>query len=366
MIFKLSTLLFKNICISMREVINYITRRYNVKIYDNNILNSENLFINITDELVNFINQCKFSYVIWQNLEEVKKIDLIYNKNVINFCVNKEVHNFLKSKNIENSYIDNTDDFTIYNYRSNFCSKKNISLLISGFTRTFCKTYKSLLEFINNNDEYNFDLYLLIHTKQDNGKNKKIKSNFYRDIRYLDHFNVKFVIYKKYGEIDSANMNYWGQFYFVNYLYNSYCKYIDLNKISYDLIIRSRYDITINNYKIKPVNFYKKKIVVPKRYFWGYSKELNLIKPIIWDNLSNDKINKLVEESYIINDKFAIGTPKLMDKYLSYGSNQREVSDFVLRNYKISSTEGNLAYYLKNNNIDFFIDWSLNCSLCRC
>jgi len=155
-----------------------------------------------------------------------------------------------------------------------------------------------------------------------------------------------------------------GQFYFLSQLYDHFLNYIKENNISYDLIMRTRYDIKLGNYIINPISYYKTRMIVPKRFFHGFNNKLTVRIVPNWKD-PYKKIRELIDESYIINDKMAISTPELMDVYLTHGKRHQEINKFIKKNYNIGSTEGCLAYDLKNKNIYFTFNGKLGCSLVR-
>ena len=333
------------------------------------------LFIEINDTIIDIINSHNNEiYILWKenviNIYKIKKYKESIKNNVKHLCYSILVSKILKSLNIKHEYYRYDGYNLICHKYSNFfiIKKSKIALLLSGYTRTFYLVYKNLIKFINNNKNYVFDIYLLVHSgnSEIGGKYKGKNNNFIKNLKLLNNFNIKMLIFKNnYDDIDSKIMRgFTGQFFFLNQLYEYYLNYINYHNISYDLVMRTRYDIKLTNYIIKKPSYYKSKIIVPKGYFHGFNNKLtNRIIPDYKDKYS--KIRNFIDNNYIINDKMAISTPKLMHTYLTHGKRVSQIAKYLKDNYSIASTEGYLAYDLKKHNIYFTFDDRLGCSLVR-
>lgn len=345
-----------------------------IKDYINDIYiinNKSIIFYEINKTNINIINKNNtydYIYILWTDIIDINNyLEYITNKGVQHLCSNYNISDLLKKKLIKHElFIYNNYDIICYKYNYDLIKKPKIALLISGYTRTFYRTYKNLLEFIERNNQYIFELYLLVHSGENEiGKYKGKNNEFIKNIKLFSNFNVKLLIIKKnYNDEDNKFMNGFGQFYFLTQLYNNYLEYIKKNNISYNLIMRSRYDIKLGNYIIKNQEYYNSQIIVPKGYFHGFN--INITTRVVpnWKD-PYKKIREFIDANYIINDKMAISIPKLMDIYLTHGQRHKEISKFLKENYKIGSTEGYLAYDLKKTNIYFTFDGRLGCSIVR-
>ena len=199
------------------------------------------------------------------------------------------------------------------------------------------------------------------------GKYNEKKNNYIKNIQILKkNFNIKMLIIKEnYSENEiKINYKFFGQFYFLSELYKYFLDYTKDNNISYDLIMRTRYDINLSPYKIKNIKYYENKIIVPKGYFHGFNK--NFTSRVVPNyKRSIREVKNFIDNNIIINDKMAIGSINLMKIYLTHGRRVISISKFLRESYNIGSTEGYLAYDLKTNNIYFTFDNNLGCSIIR-
>ena len=233
-----------------------------------------------------------------------------------------------------------------------------IAVLIAGYIRTFDRTYLNLLEFIKLNDKHEFDFYFL--TLIDNnevGKRKDINL-FNEKIKITSNIpNLKLLIKSEKG-------NQWSNIY---KLFCEFNKFKDSNKLYYDLMIKSRFDNNINKYKLKDKSFYERNIVVPKYYFYGMSNNLKCRQSIsntFW-KISPKDAEDIYRNNYIINDRFAIGICKDMFIYFETGKYFKEIMIKMINVNNQCSTEGILAYHLKNNNVNYKHDSNLITSIIR-
>lgn len=223
-----------------------------------------------------------------------------------------------------------------------------IAVLISGYLRTFNKTYQNLLDFINLNSDHTFNFYFLIINDESN------------DLSILDKFNKKLCIIKSELEVSTQFLN-------LKILYDDFIKYNDEHKLKYDLLIRTRYDNFIEEYKLKDITFYEDNIIVPKYFFYGMTNDLksNLsINNRFWSK-NNLKAIKMYDENYLINDRFAIGTPQNMHFYFTLNDSFNNILSKFKNINGFSSTEGILSYHLKTNSIKYKHDDELFTQLIR-
>ena len=124
-----------------------------------------------------------------------------------------------------------------------------VAILISGHLRTFTKTKKNLLEFISHNKDIYFDLFL--HINDEPGS-----FNLIDVTNGLD--NIQSIIV---GDIKKTQ--------FQN-LYNLFVKNEEQLK-KYDILIRTRFDNEIKPiFKIKDIDYYRNKIIIPIHRKFGY------------------------------------------------------------------------------------------------
>lgn len=233
-----------------------------------------------------------------------------------------------------------------------------IAVLIAGYIRTFDKTYLNLLEFINLNNEHEFDFYFLVLTDENEVGKRKDINLFDEKVKIINNIpNLKLLIKSEKGDQ-------WGNIY---KLFCEFKKFKDSNKLNYDLMIKSRFDNNINEYKLKDISFYEKNIVVPKYYFYGMSNNLKNRQSIsnpFWKANPKDAEDQY-KNNYIINDRFAIGICKDMYTYFETGKYFKDIMTKMVNVNKQCSTEGILAYYLKCNSINYRHDDDLTTIIIR-
>ena len=233
-----------------------------------------------------------------------------------------------------------------------------IAVLIAGYIRTFDRTYLNLLEFIKLNDNHEFDFYFLILIdKNEVGKRKDINL-LNEKIKIINNIpNLRLLIKSEKGDQ-------WGNIF---KLFCEFNKFKDDNKLDYDLMIKSRFDNNVNRYKIKNKSFYEKNVIVPKYYFYGMSSNLKCRKSIsntYWKINPKSAVENY-QNNYIINDRFAIGICKDMYIYFETGKFFKEIMVKMRNVNKQCSTEGILAYHLKNNNVSYKHDSDLITTIIR-
>jgi len=221
-----------------------------------------------------------------------------------------------------------------------------VALLISGYLRN----YEPNLNFIQKKivDKFdNVDVYLHI-TKNENSEDKyfnlideekdfkKITSALSPTVTLIEN-NVKY----SDNTIINGIANQWNKLYKLNKL-----KQINesTSGVEYDLVIRYRPDLSINNLNILDFDITKNTIYIPK--------DSKIDKPKL----------KYYNDGYLC-DALAFGPSKLMDLYFNIYTRINE----LIEKYG-SASETLLYYYLKDNNISHTlvdIDYSFILSKCN-
>jgi hypothetical protein len=213
-----------------------------------------------------------------------------------------------------------------------------VAILISGHLRTFNKTKKNLLEFISHNKDIYFDLFLHINDKQGS-------FNLIDVTNGLD--NIESIIV---GDIKKTQ--------FQN-LYNLFVKNEEQLK-KYDLLIRTRFDNEIKPiFKIKDIDYYRNKIIIPIHRKFGYNRNLSLFSGPHTSKYNDSDLK------FIINDRFCICEYELMKKYCSYGSVDEIIWKFTRSYNNCSTTEGGLSFHLFLQNANVIEDEEINTNIIR-
>jgi uridine kinase len=205
------------------------------------------------------------------------------------------------------------------------------ALLISGYLRNYEINIKNLKEKLFPKFEV-VDTFLHI-TKNENQEDKYLNlidekediqniTKLLNPISTLIEDNVSFHTNKQINDI----INQWGKLYKLNQLKKIYEKCVNRN---YDLVIRYRPDVFLENYFEMSDLSSLKKIIIPSESKIDKSKLLN------------------PKDDYIC-DAFAIGSSTEMDKYFDIFENIHE----LISNYGFVS-ETFLKKYLDNNFIDY-------------
>jgi outer membrane protein OmpA-like peptidoglycan-associated protein len=205
------------------------------------------------------------------------------------------------------------------------------ALLISGYLRNYEINIKNLKEKLFTKFEV-VDTFLHI-TKNENQEDKYLNlidekediqniTKLLNPISTLIEDNVSFHTNKQINDI----INQWGKLYKLNQLKKIYEKCVNRN---YDLVIRYRPDVFLENYFEMSDLSSLKKIIIPSESKIDKSKLLN------------------PKDDYIC-DAFAIGSSTEMDKYFDIFENIHE----LISNYGFVS-ETFLKKYLDNNFIDY-------------
>ena len=233
-----------------------------------------------------------------------------------------------------------------------------VAVLIAGYIRTFNETYLNLLDFIKLNNEHKFDFYFLVLTDEYEIGKHKYKNLLNKKIHFIYNIpNLKLLIKSEKGS----------QYSNIYKLFHEFKKFKESNKLDYDLMIKSRFDNNINKYKLKDKSFYEKNIIVPKYYFYGMSDNLKLrnsISNIYWKTNPKDAEDKY-KNNYIINDRFAIGISNDMYIYFEAGKYFKDILSKMINVNNQCSTEGALAYHLRNNNVNYRHDDNLITTIIR-
>jgi len=236
------------------------------------------------------------------------------------------------------------------------------AILISGYTRSFQDISVNLSEFINSNQNIKFDLFISVNVEDEEiGKHKGHKNTLESNIDLLKKFNPKILHFNKRNTKITENNDH-TQYGNLFNLYNLFLEHAADSKINYDLIIRSRFDnMILQCPDLESLTKYNQTITVPRGFFYGLSGDLKEIwdKNFLWkDPKELRKIDEEIKYSFIINDRFAIGSPKTMNHYFSFGQIEDKIHDFTESKFNLKSTEGAMAYNLKRNGIK--IRWDEN------
>jgi len=218
-----------------------------------------------------------------------------------------------------------------------------VALLISGYLRTF----KDNISNIENNIINKFksvDVY--IHITKDEDKYDKYLNNFdlYEDIEYIQ---------KKINPLCllvESNIDYKTENKFHYNIINNWIKYYKLNFIKktnekvygkYDLVIKYRPDLNIEDSKIFPENIINDIIYLPR------------------DSKIDKK--KIKNNNKYICDVFAFGSSDIMDKYFNIFENYQNLLQYD------DIPETILYHYLTNNFINYeLLDIKYQITLSKC
>jgi hypothetical protein len=229
------------------------------------------------------------------------------------------------------------------------------AILISGYTRTFEKTSENLLNFINSNENIIFDLFLSVNTEEvEAGKHKGHLNTLEHNKALLKELNPK-ILHQNDLKSREENNHEHSQYGNLNNLYNLFIDYSSNHGIDYDLIIRSRFDNLILDYpNLESLVKYDQTITVPRGFFYGMSGNFKekWDKNFLWKNPKEfRKIDEEIKYNFIINDRFAIGTPSSMSHYFTFGLLENKIHDFTEKKFNIKSTEGAMAFALKRSGV---------------
>lgn len=263
----------------------------------------------------------------------MKNIALLLSGNIRKFFYNdfyiaKKYSELVNHQNIDVFiYTDNND----FNYNDIQYFSENNKEEILGISNDYEKRLSKNRKFINYNDSY-----------------KIIKENFIKIFGeklknfYIEDFNNELInnIYDKNNIYHNIFMNnsysnfnrkraLMCQFYKLYKCYNQLCNYEKENNLNYDIIIKSRFDIILNN-----LNNYDIKTFDLNNNIYCYN------------------------HGVFISDTWAIGNRFIMDKYCNYyvniSSNMYEGMYCFLDingNFRIISSENNKSYRNENNDI---------------
>lgn len=242
------------------------------------------------------------------------------------------------------------------------------AILISGYTRSFEKTYANLSNFIRSNKNIEFHLFLSVNMEEEEiGKHKGHKNTLITNKKLLQSLNPKILHFNDSFKYDERNLH--TQYGNLFDIYNLFIDYSLDVKINYDFIIRTRYDnLILNCPDIVSLPRDDTTIIVPRGFFYGMKGDLSEIwdKNVLWKNPKKFRIiDEEIKYNFIINDRFAIGTPKSMRHYFSFGQVENKIHSFTENKFKIKSTEGAMAFNLKRNGIKVRWDESLITQIVR-
>lgn len=203
--------------------------------------------------------------------------------------------------------------FLLY-FISNKNKKKRTSILVFGQPRTYKKCYQSLFDNIINQNDHDFDIYLITWKKD--YSDELLKYYKPKDILLLEYDNFlkdldgidKLKIGLEYQHLKKKDKN----TYFIQ-LWQWYKGYEFIKNKNYDYIVKTRFDIQIK----KPIKIYN------NNYFIDFSKR--------------DKFYKI---THPLDDLFYI----LKDHDIMYIWNNQSKLNFIDKKYLI---DNNLY---KNNN----------------
>jgi hypothetical protein len=218
-----------------------------------------------------------------------------------------------------------------------------VAVLLTGFLRTYQKTFLNLDEKILKN--YDCDVFSITWNKQEgnNDITDENYSNIYKNnlkkshiINYEEYLKTKKTFVPIDRELDVFKINDRAKehgSYWVNRLmdqwklvYECFNLIDDYNK--YDLILRLRYDLILNNIKLDITN----KLVIPKDVGgWSFT------------------------------DHMAYGNPDVMRIYCNLYNNIEKL--YVDDNIDVSHAVDMPKHYIIKNNVNFLIDYGINYSI---
>ena len=243
------------------------------------------------------------------------------------------------------------------------------AILISGYTRTFAKTYDNLTNFINSNKNIKFDLFISVNEgEKELGKHKGSINTLNSNINLLKKLNPKILYFNdlENTKLEDTNNT---QYLNLSNLYDLFIEYSKNNGINYDLLIRSRFDnLILKHPNLESMVKMNKKIIVPSGFFYGLSSDLKFrLDKVDWWKKAKDlgKIDEKIKYNFIINDRFAIGGPDSMKYYFNFGEIESKIHDFTSDIFGLKSTEGAMAFHLKRNGIRIIWDEKLITQIVR-